>query len=374
MKRFTILVFAMAMSVAVAQSVRADFLIGTQGFPQLVHNNGTTALTLTGGPFFSHESYDTFVLSADAQRIYLFANDLGGITAESWSAVSGAYAGAVSTYPAFPGQPWPNNFQPSYAIGEVHTRTSVPTFGGDLLYVGPLGLSSGPGSFIFKPAVNVINTATHQMVEQIVPPASVTQIYDFTLGPGALGSKSRAYLNTNSGLFAFNEVEMGSFIGFDPITHQLIFDQSHFQLVSPMPLLTTFSPSASFDISPTDGFLYVIDGVGSASSIKRYNTTTGALIDTFLTFAQYNYGNAVGKNLKFGPDGALYLSSSVPPFVNPRLVISRFDASTGLRSNDFDLGPRSTDDFYIVPTTPEPSTLILAVAAFALVPWRSRAC
>jgi hypothetical protein len=338
-----------------------------------VHNDGTLAVQITGGPPpFAHESYDTFSLSADAQRIYLFANDLGTITVESWSAVSGAYLGAVGPrYPNTNFEPWPNNFQPNYAIGEVHTRTAAPSFGGDLFYVGPLG----PHFDSTKPVIDIVNTTTHQFVEQIVLPTSVTSIFDFALGPGALGPRSRAYLSTNIGLLSFEETSATPLIGFDPNFGQPIFDLTHFRLASSTPLLSNLSPSAYFDIGP-DGYLYVLDGAGTASSIKRYNTATGAMIDTFLNFNQYNFGGVVGANLKFGPDGGLYFSSRIPAPMNlgpPRLVISRFDISTGQRTNDYDLGLRATSDFYVLPV-PEPSSAVLMLLGLLFVGRPSRAC
>jgi hypothetical protein len=305
--------------------------------------------------------------------VYIFANDLGSITVESWSTSSGAYSGAVGPNFPLPPQAWPTGFKPGYAIGEVHTRSTHPAFGGDLLFVSPLGLNQNGFPFVNKPVIHVINTGSHQLVEQIVPPASVTSIYDFTLGPGTLGPKSRAYINTEDGMFAFNETATGGFVGFDPITFQPVFDNSHFQLASATPLLTNLSSTASFDIGPTDGYLYVLDGAGSASSIKRYNTTTGGLVDTFLTFAQYNYGGVVADNLKFGPDGGLYLSSTSSLTQNSRLVISRFDSTTGLRTNDYDLGMHFIDDFYPL-AIPEPSTLSLLIFGVLLLWQRTRHC
>jgi hypothetical protein len=352
MRRLAISLFATVAAILVSQAAHCEFVVGHLGFPEVVHNDGSPAVLLTGLPPVTHESYDTFTLSADSQRVYSFANDLGGITVESWSIASGTYSGAVGPMYPFPNQAWPNNFKPNYAIGEVHTRSAFPAFGGDLLYVGPIG-----AAFDATPVINVVNTMSRQFVEQIVPPASVGTIYDFALGQGTLGPVSRVYVNTEDGLFVYDETSATPFIGFDPITLQPIFDQSHFQLVSTTPLPIPMSGLASFDVGPVDGYLYVLDGVASSSSIKRYNTSNGALIDTFLTFAQYNYGGVAGGNLKFGPDGGLYMSTHVPatPGIS-RFVVSRFDATTGMRTNDYDLGIRHSFDFYVLPVA-EPSTL-----------------
>jgi hypothetical protein len=368
MNRTTARFLAVTVCALVAPPVHADFLIGTfSGYlvtaanSRVVHNDGSIALTPTGGPNGAHETYDSFILSADAQRIFAFANDLGSITTESWSAVSGAYLGPVG--PQYPNpisgqpQPWPN-FQPNYAIGEVHTRSTFPAFGGDLLYVGPARFENGTFTSN-KPVINVVNTSSHQFVEQIVPPASATQIYDFTMGPGSLGPKSHVYLNTNGGVFVFNETPVVDTNPFHP-------DYDHFDLVSTTPLPIPMSPLASFDINPVDGYLYVLDGTGAASSIKRYNTSTGALIDTFLTFEQYNFGGKAGRNLKFGPDGGLYFST--------QRYISRFDVATRLRTNDFNLSSTfDFDNFYILPV-PEPASAVLLVIAGLFLQHRWRRC
>lgn len=369
-------IVAAAAAIFAAQSARADFLVGSWVYfnvhvvdARIVHNDGSNAVVPTSGSLFPHESYDTFILSADAQRFYGFANDLGTITVESWSSTSGAYAGPVGPNFAGVGQPWPPGFRPGYGIGDVHTRANFPAFGGDLLFASPLGLSQSGGFVFDKPVIHIINTNSQQLVEQIVPPTSVSSIYNFALGPGMLGPQSRAYVNTEDGLFVFNESATTILIGVDPNTFEPIFDNTHFRLDSPTPLLTNLSPTASFDIGPVDGYLYVLDGIGSDSSIKRYDTNTGALIDTFLTFAQYNYGGGVGDHLKFGPDGGLYFSSGL----GNHFIVSRFETATGLRTAAYDLGVPPITNFYVLPV-PEPASVGLVLAACACLTNRTRGC
>jgi hypothetical protein len=192
MSRSVILLLAVVANSVSSQIARADFVIGPIAFAEIVHDDGSTAVARSGSPFFRHESYDTFVLSANSQHVYIFANDLGSITVESWSTTSGVYSGAVGPSFPFPPQPWPPGFRPGYAIGEVHTRSTYPAFGGDLLFVSPYGVDQNGFCCPNKPLIHVINTGSHQLVEQIIPPSSVTSIYDFTMGPGTLGPKSRA--------------------------------------------------------------------------------------------------------------------------------------------------------------------------------------
>ncbi|HEX3602078.1 MAG TPA: hypothetical protein VHU84_18130, partial [Lacipirellulaceae bacterium] len=221
---------------------------------------------------------------------------------------------------------------------------------------------------VSKPLINVINTTTHQITDQLIPPASVTQIYNFGLGAGLSGPKSRVYVSTNSGLLAYDE--LSQFLGFDPSTSEPIFREG-FQPAAIPTLPISLSSSASFDIGP-DGLLYVLDGAGSASSIKRYNPTTGTFADTFLTFAQYNYGGLVGTNLKFGSDGGLYFSSKYVGTPSVHTFITRFDTGTNQRT-DFDLGAHIITDFYVM-TVPEPSSALLMLLGIAFFPRQRAIC
>jgi hypothetical protein len=385
MNRIAALLIIGAICIFSAPAARADFLLTSQALWQVVDNNGVFKSQATSGSGIFHESYDTATLSADAKRVYIFENDLGTITIDSWDVFTGAYRGAVGPiypFPSFPPQPqsWPYGIQPNYGSGAAHTRSIFPSFGGDLLYIGPLGIDSR-GYFVDKPVVNVVNTTTHPFVEQIVPPASVRYICDFAIGPGALGPKSRVYLKTNAGLFAFNETELTPFVGFDPNTFQPIIE-NHFQLASPTPLIPT-TPNiigiTDFDVGPVDGLLYVLDTSGNQSSVKRYNTTTGALVDTFLTFEPFSTSNVFTRILTFGPDGGLFISFHVPIFVpnSPgarKLVISRFDVSTGQRTADYDLGRQfEVIDFSVLPV-PEPSSLVPLIFGLPFLMRRTRLC
>src|SRR5438309_1590028 len=130
MSRWTSSVFAISISFLSLPSAHADFLIGAPpiGYSaRLVHNDGSNSVALTGNPPI-HEGYDTFVLSGDGKHIFQFANDLGAITTESWSATTGTYEGAVGPplhiFNYSP--PWPNGIVPNWTIGEVHTRSNFP--------------------------------------------------------------------------------------------------------------------------------------------------------------------------------------------------------------------------------------------------------
>jgi hypothetical protein len=372
MRQIFVVVATIAIGFFFAPVATADFLVGDVFFPERVRNDGSFVRGYGVGVPIPHESYDTFALSANGRQVYIFANDLGSITAEPWDVDTGAYLGDPffgGLFPRnpFPGQPWPNFFQPNYAIGGVQTRTSFPAFGGDLLYVAPIRFNSGFG-FTIQPVIHVVNTSTYQTVEQIVPPSSVTAIYDFALGPGLLGVKSRAYLSTNIGLLVFEEKAETSLF---PVP-----DFSHFQLVSTTPLLTGLSSSAEIDVGPSDGYLYVLDGAGTESRVQRYNTTTGALIDTFLTYELYNSGGFPGQLMKFGPDGDLYISANefrIRPTDLSRLLISRFQVSTGQKTAVFDLGDREITDFFVL-QVPELSSLVLATLGLAILACRKRSC
>jgi hypothetical protein len=95
-----------------------------------------------------------------------------------------------------------------------------------------------------------------------------------------------------------------------------------------------------------------------------------------LTYELYNSGGFPGQLMKFGPDGDLYISANefrIRPTDLSRLLISRFQVSTGQKTAVFDLGDREITDFFVL-QVPELSSLVLATLGLAILACRKRSC
>lgn len=353
--------------VSPVQAFEGDFLFQYyDGLPQLyladgtfVHEYGEDLIghgpDYIGYPIYT-ETVDAFTLSADRQEVYVFGNDLGAITNFAFDVDTGDYLGTRGINQSLiVSQQWEEGFESNFGIGHPFIRTDDPSGSGDLFYIGAIGIT--PGNAL----VNVVDTSTGDVTTQILLP-SPADIHDIALGPGTNGPQSRVFLGTEDGTYAYEEL----FAGF-------------FQLVSPAPLTAAVGQFGNMEIGP-DGYLYLLEDYTSYD-IQRYDSQTGAFVDTFLSDAEEGY-SAEGydfREMRFGPGGDLYLLFvGLSPGPGENVRVYRYDVDTGHRRAEYNLGfvagGLSVADFIVLhDPIPEPaSAALLLIGAVLLLSRRRR--
>jgi sugar lactone lactonase YvrE len=112
-----------------------------------------------------------------------------------------------------------------------------------------------------------------------------------------------------------------------------------------------------------DGNLYVAEF--SPAHIRRYNGTSGAYIDEFVTPGAGGLTGAAG--LAFGPDGNLYVAS----YFQDRIL--RYNGTTGAYIDDFvTTGSGGLDGPWAILFVPEPASIVLLALGGLLLNYRRR--
>lgn len=158
----------------------------------------------------------------------------------------------------------------------------------------------------FGPSVLTYNQTTGAFEGTLIPPGSGGLV---TAHGIAIGPDGNIYVGGSSG--AINRYSpSGAFLGV--FTSGATIDGALFVIFGP------------------DGHLYASDYAGSAA-IRRFNGTSGAFIDTFVTAGSGGLGFPNG--MAFGPDGHFYVASGNSSSVK------RYNGTTGAYMGNFATGP-----------------------------------
>jgi hypothetical protein len=348
------LTVAIAISALFTTFAHADFLIGGFGSAYLVNDDGQVvrqygqALAFPGGN--QTESVDAFALSNDGETVYVFGNDLGGITNFGFDFSTGELEGIIGTPTPGIYQPWFNGFVGNYGIRQPLVRRDVPSGSGDLLYIGRISPVINPPALADKNLLNIVDSSDG-IRAQILPPAPA-EINDFTVGPGPLGSQSRIYLATNLGVFYYDEVISSGGTGF--------------VLGSSVPLIA--EQVGQIEYGP-DGLLYTVPSDpppfnSGINPIHRFDASTGSFVDTFLTEAEINPdGSFDGMRISMGPNGQLYVMRGK---FDVTLGIASYHLQSGQLNGVTQMNGLASDAFeFLVLPVPEPSSFAVVITCLA---------